>query len=201
MTGRPPRDLRAEAHHAFARRLHREGCQVPDLLATELLAILDGHHIGLTDTTAPADPNADWHPPTHQPHHRTQRRIPRRTRSTERPAAMTALDFTVQPEPPSPAPHRVKVRTVRVLGPERGSDWHDEVDYDIEHTPQCDALPYGQPCWLDQHHNDVGLHDWPTEPGEYTAALETWTSFEGEHDARIDFEPVAADATPQDGQR
>lgn len=64
MTSRPPRDLRAEAHHAFARRLHREGCQVPDLLATELLTILDGHHIGLTDTSAPANPDADWHPPT-----------------------------------------------------------------------------------------------------------------------------------------
>jgi hypothetical protein len=65
MATRPPRDLRAEAKSAFSRRLAREGCRVPDLLATELLAILDGHHISLTDTTQPADPNADWHPPAH----------------------------------------------------------------------------------------------------------------------------------------
>jgi len=57
------RDLRAEAKTAFSRRLQREGCRVPDLLATELLAILDGHHIGLADTTTPADPAADWHQP------------------------------------------------------------------------------------------------------------------------------------------
>lgn len=65
MTGRPSRDLHDEAKRAFARRLAHEGCRVPDLLATELLAILAGHRIGLTDTSRPANPDADaLHPTT-----------------------------------------------------------------------------------------------------------------------------------------
>jgi hypothetical protein len=63
VTARPPRDLRAEAIRALARRLRRAECAIPDALAAELLVVLDGIHIGLTDTRPPADPAADWRPP------------------------------------------------------------------------------------------------------------------------------------------
>jgi hypothetical protein len=110
------------------------------------------------------------------------------------------LDFTPKPEPPAPAPHRVKVYTVRILGPELGSEWHDEPQYDIHHTPQCDALPYGHECWIDQQHNDVGTDDWPAEPGEYVATIEYVKSFNGEYteyDSCMDFERVAVQADQQ----
>jgi hypothetical protein len=63
VTARPPRDLRAEAIRALARRLRHAECAIPDALAAELLVVLDGIHIGLTDTRPPADPAADWRPP------------------------------------------------------------------------------------------------------------------------------------------
>jgi hypothetical protein len=59
MTGRPPRDVREDAKHVLANALRREGHRSPDVYALELLVVLDGAHIGLTDTTPPADPNAD----------------------------------------------------------------------------------------------------------------------------------------------
>lgn len=106
----------------------------------------------------------------------------------------SAFDFSalVEPTPPPPDPHRVTVRTVRVLGPNLEDDWADEVSYDIEHTPQCDALPYLQSCWLDHQHDMEGTDDWPTEPGVYIATGEAIEYFNGqvtEYDFRIDFEP------------
>lgn len=56
---RPPRDLRAEAAQRLAALLRREQHAAPELLANELLIALDGIHIGLTDTTRPANPDAD----------------------------------------------------------------------------------------------------------------------------------------------
>jgi hypothetical protein len=110
------------------------------------------------------------------------------------------IDLTPQPEPEPPAPHRVKVSTVRVLGLERGSEWHDETTYDIHHTPQCDALPYGHECWIYQQHSEVGTDDWPTKPGEYIATIEYVKSFNGEtteYDSYMDFEPVTVEAGQQ----
>lgn len=59
MTARPPRDVREDAKHALANALRREGHNAPDVFALELLVVLEGAHIGLTDTTPPVDPNAD----------------------------------------------------------------------------------------------------------------------------------------------
>jgi hypothetical protein len=100
-------------------------------------------------------------------------------------------------QPPAPAPHRVTARTLRVLGPAATDDWEDETTYDIEHTPQCDALPYGTSCWLDQQQADVGTDDWPTEPGRYIATGRPEKSFNGEvteYDFYLDFEPAATPA-------
>lgn len=60
MTG-PPRDVRADAIRAFARRLAHEaaGRTDPDLLAREFLVILDGQQIGLVDLRRPTNPDAD----------------------------------------------------------------------------------------------------------------------------------------------
>lgn len=64
MTSRPPRDLRTEVRAVIARQLTGLfGIGQADILAGNILVALDGHHIGLTDTRPPADPNADWHPP------------------------------------------------------------------------------------------------------------------------------------------
>ncbi len=59
MTARPPRDVREDAKHVIANALRREGHNAPDVYALELLVVLEGAHIGLTDTTPPVDPNAD----------------------------------------------------------------------------------------------------------------------------------------------
>lgn len=64
MTGRP-RDVRDDAKHVLANALPHLGTGDPEYIALGLLAALDGARIGLTDTTPPTDPNADWHPPTH----------------------------------------------------------------------------------------------------------------------------------------
>jgi len=127
-----------------------------------------------------------------------------------------AFDFTtlLEPEPPAPAPHRVTVTTVHHINMTDDNDHYDEPSYEVHHTPQCDALPYGEDCWIDHQHRDVGTDDWPTEPGEYIASGEAIKSFNGEYteyDFHMDFEPVpntlesavaeaqadiAADATP-----
>lgn len=130
-------------------------------------------------------------------------------------AAMTINDWshgwsiytplgTFEQPPPTPAPHHVTVRTVRILGPKStdGDGWDDqeEATYDVEHTAQCDALPYGQSCWLDWYQTDVGTGDWPTEPGEYIATGRPEKSFNGdttEYEFYIDFEPVTVEASPQ----
>ena len=59
MTARTPRDVREDAKHVIANALRREGHNAPDVYALELLVVLEGAHIGLTDTTPPVDPNAD----------------------------------------------------------------------------------------------------------------------------------------------
>lgn len=107
------------------------------------------------------------------------------------------IDLTPQPKPEPPAPHRVKVYTVRILGSERGSEWHDEATYDIHHTPQCDALPYGHECWLDYHRSMTGTDDWPITSGEYIVTGEAVQSFNGEtteYDFYIEFEPATTEA-------
>jgi hypothetical protein len=60
MTAPPPRDVRADAARAFARRLnHEQGIANADLLARELLVLLDSHQIGLIDLRRPSNPDAD----------------------------------------------------------------------------------------------------------------------------------------------
>lgn len=62
MTG-PPRDVRADAIHALARRLAQEARAErptpPDALGRELVVILDAHQIGLIDRRRPQNPDAD----------------------------------------------------------------------------------------------------------------------------------------------
>jgi hypothetical protein len=113
-------------------------------------------------------------------------------RHTVKPTAKFDLPALVEPTPPPPDPHRVTVHTIRVLGPNREDDWTDEVSYDIEHTPHCDALPYMQNCWIDHQQYEAGTDDWPTERGVYIATGEAVKYFNGEvteYDFVIDFEP------------
>lgn len=58
MTG-PVRDVRADAKHALTRALRYAGAPNPETLALDCLVALDGTRIGLTDTTRPANPDAD----------------------------------------------------------------------------------------------------------------------------------------------
>lgn len=60
MSNRPtPRDCRADARTALTRWLRHTDAPNPDSLAGELLVVLDGARLGLTDLTLPEDPNAD----------------------------------------------------------------------------------------------------------------------------------------------
>jgi len=110
-------------------------------------------------------------------------------------APPSRFDFTtlLEPEPPAPAPHRVTVTIVHHINMTDDNDHYDEPSYEVHHTPQCDALPYGEDCWIDHQHRDVGTDDWPTEPGEYIASGEAIKSFNGEYteyDFYMDFELV-----------
>lgn len=101
------------------------------------------------------------------------------------------LSALIEPAPSTPAPHRVKVHTVHVINMTDDQDHYDEPRYDVQHTPQCDALPYGESCWFDQQETDVGTDDWPTEPGEYIVNGE-YT----EYDFYVDFAPAPAADKP-----
>ena len=63
-------------------------------------------------------------------------------------------------------------------------------DYEIDHTKECDKLPYGQNCELDQWTTEVGYEDFPTESGVYTVWLEAWQSYEGEWDSALEYSRV-----------
>lgn len=41
------------------------------------------------------------------------------------------------------------------------------VGHDIDHPVECDALKYGQECWLDAYLMGCGSDELPTEPGRY----------------------------------
>src|SRR5438309_11519936 len=58
------RDIRADAARALARRLaHEPGLRNVELLASELLVILDGQQLGLVDRRRPENPDPVTRPP------------------------------------------------------------------------------------------------------------------------------------------
>lgn len=81
------------------------------------------------------------------------------------------------------------------------SAWTDvvDVDHDIAHPANCDALKYGEHCSLDHYLHDNGSEDLPNEPGTYTVS--DWgrgPDHNGEYDAGLTVgvvtEPVGASA-------
>jgi hypothetical protein len=108
--------------------------------------------------------------------------------------------LSTKPDPK--VPHKVTVTTRRVLSqpwdtenPNRAEnyEWHNEIDYEIDHPERCDALPYGHHCELDYQVDDCGMDDWEKTPGVYLVTLRTeiYQSSEGtEYDVFVDFDPV-----------
>lgn len=67
----------------------------------------------------------------------------------------------------------------------------NQVAYGIEHPPECDRLPYGQKCWLDQL-EQMPETGWPREYGRYRLwpwASRSRTSEGDEWDGGVDWEP------------
>lgn len=69
----------------------------------------------------------------------------------------------------------------------------NQVYYGIEHPADCDALPYGQKCWLD-HLEQSPVTGWPLVYGRYR--MRPWASMsrtaEGDgYDGGVDYEPIA----------
>lgn len=56
------RDVRHEAVALLERELGRAGCDTAPATAAHLVAVLEGHHIGLTDIRGLGDPT-DWRTP------------------------------------------------------------------------------------------------------------------------------------------
>ena len=64
--------------------------------------------------------------------------------------------------------------------------------YELEHPVECNDLPYGQRCSLDEIGDD--RTDWPTKPGTYNIsswASKTWTDMGWEYDAGVQWEDVS----------
>jgi predicted HAD superfamily Cof-like phosphohydrolase len=61
--------------------------------------------------------------------------------------------------------------------------------YELEHTPECDRLPYGTRCVLDLYGND--RHGWPDAVGEYVISAWTsksWTDLGWEYDTGVEWD-------------
>lgn len=77
--------------------------------------------------------------------------------------------------------------------------WSDVVDieHDIEHPAECDALKYGELCALDRWVNEIGYEDagMPMEPGVYHLSYwGTGPDYNGEYDCGLDVEAIDAEA-------
>lgn len=78
--------------------------------------------------------------------------------------------------------------------------WTDmvDVDHDLTHPAECDALKYGELCALDRFLEDVGQDDIPNLSGVYTVSYWCYgPGHNGEYDAGLTVEkqPEPADET------
>lgn len=74
--------------------------------------------------------------------------------------------------------------------------WSEVVDieHNVEHPAECDALKYGELCALDRWVDEIGHEDagMPMEPGTYRVShWGTGPDHNGEYDAGLDVAPVA----------
>jgi predicted HAD superfamily Cof-like phosphohydrolase len=66
--------------------------------------------------------------------------------------------------------------------------------YQLWHPVECDRLPYGQRCALDQGDR----RGWPDQPGEYLIEAhwsKTWTDMGWDYDAGVDWAPAETEET------